>query len=355
MMRNAIIWAGMLSLFSVAALRAQEPPEESPVRDLTPPSLERATPVVGLGEHPEIPGNLTPTVPSHTGFYGRAEYLLGRPRSDNQDFAIRNGRGGLAITGPIESVRYNLGNGFTTELGYRFGPRGFDVDATVAYTYFAASGSTTLIADLGTALFPTITRPGLTDRAQTASADTTLNLNLYDLQLARRFLIDEHFAFRAFGGLRFAEILQSFTARYDGLDARNAAVQNNSRFNGFGPTLGGEAILAAPRGFHFYVRANGGLLVGDSTTSWLETNDGGNSVYVNAPYNVRKTVPYAGLGVGLGWQYRTVSVRFGYDVTQYFGVTDRVRLANDVAQGAVTPRATNISLDAFFAQFALTY
>jgi len=347
-MRMVYRFGWLVGLLAVAALRAEEPPEE-PVRDLTPPSLERPAPIA------ELPGSLTPTVPDRAGFYFRGEYLLGRPRSDNQDFAIRNGRGGLAITGPIESVRYDYGNGFTAELGYRFGPRGLDIDATFAYTYFAASGSSTLITDPGTALFPTITRPGLTDRAQTASAETTLNLNLYDLQVARRFALDDRFAIRAFGGVRFADILQGFSARYDGLDARAAAVDMDSHFSGFGPTLGGEAILAARRGIHFYFRASGGLLVGDSTTSWIETNDAGNSVYVNAPYDVRKTVPFGSLGIGLGWQYRTVSVRFGYDVTQYYGATDRVRLSSDVAQGAIAPRSTNVAVDAFFAQFALTF
>ena len=351
-------WTGLLSaLLALTALRAESPSplSEGTVRDLTPPDLDRPSPIAGPGERSAIPGSLTPTVPDRTGFYFRGEYLLGRPRSDNQDFAIRNGRGGLAVTGPVESVRYDLGNGFTTELGYRFGARGLDVDATFAYTYFAASGSTTLIADPGSALFPTITRPGLTDRVQSAIAETSLNLNLYDLRLARRFLIDDRFALRAFGGLRFAQIRQGFSAHYDGLDARAAAVDTDSRFDGFGPTLGGEAILAAHRGIHFYFRASGGLLVGDSRTSWVETNDGGNSLYVNAPYDVRKTVPFGSLGIGLGWQYRTVAMRFGYDVTEYFGAAERIRLSNDVAQGAITTRPTNIALDAFFVQFALTF
>ena len=351
-------WFGLLfGLLAAVSLHAEGPPPLFPdeVRDLTPPDLDRPSPIAEPGDRPAIPGSLTPTVPDRPGFYFRGEYLLGRPRSDNQDFAIRNGRGGLAVTGPVESVRYDLGNGFATELGYRFGARGLDVDATFAYAYFAASGSTTLIADPGSVLFPTITRPGLTDRAQTAIAETSLNLNLYDLQLARRFLIDDRFAFRAFGGLRFAGIRQGFAAHYDGLDARAAAVETNSRFDGFGPTLGGEAILAAHRGLHLYFRASGGLLVGDSHTTWVETNDGGHSLYVNAPYDVRKTIPFGSLGIGLGWQYRTVSIRFGYDVTEYFGATERIRLASDVAQGAITTRATNIALDAFFVQFALTF
>ena len=355
-MRMSSGFVVILGLFSVAAASAQEPPVEEPLRDLTPPNLERLTSDPRPSGHTEsVPGSLTPTIPEKAGFYFRVDYLLGRPRSDNQDFAIRNGSGGLAVMGPVESVRYNYGNGLTAEVGYRFGTRGFDLDATFGYTYFAASGSTSLTANAGTALFPTVTRPGLTDRASTASADTTLNLNLYDLQLTRRFLIDDRLALRGFGGLRFAEIRQSFVARYDGLDARSAKVETGSRFEGFGPTLGGEAVLAANRGIHFYMRASGGLLVGDSFNSWVETNDNGTNTYVNAPYDVRKLVPFASLGVGLGWQYRTVSIRFGYDVTQWFGVAERIRLSSDVAQGAINTRPGNVSVDAFFAQFALTY
>jgi len=355
-MRKVILLVLPIWVICATASHAQEPVSESPIRDLTPPILEKTTAGETQAERRSpIPGSLPPPVPDQAGFIFRGEYLLGRPRSDNQDFVIRNGNGGLAVTGPVESLRYNLGNGFSAELGYRFAGSGLDLDATFGYTYFAASGGSNIAAAPGSALFPTITRPGLIDRVQSASAENSLNINLYDLLLTRRFLIDDRLALRGFGGLRFGEIREGFIANYDGLDARSAKVDTRSRFQGFGPMVGGEAVLAAPRGIHLYMRASGGLLVGDSFNSWIETNDNGNSLYVNAPYDMRKTVSFAGLGVGLGWQYRTISVRCGYDVTEWFGVTERVRLSSDIAQGAINSRSGNVSLDAFFLQFAITF
>ena len=327
---------------------------ESPLKDLTPPGFADLIPPPDPHHaHGEVPGHLAPLAPGHAGFYTSAEYLLLRPRSGSFDYALLNATAGsLGTIGPIESLRYSRGNGLRVEGGYRF-KAGWDVG--VAYTYLNAIGSDFVNAGPGQIIFPTTTRPGLTDTATSASAKASTNYNLYDLVVGKRWVVDDHFAVRAFAGFRFADFGQRFDVLYDGADARRAAVNMRSGFDGFGPLIGGEAVLGGWHGWHGYARANGGLLSGRSTNSLLETNNAGGTTYVDTQYDVRQVVPVAGIAIGGGWQYRSFSVRAGYEVTHWFGLTQPVRFVDDVGQGKLVTRPSNYSLEGFFFQLGFAF
>lgn len=352
-------WLGLVVCVAAASPAAGQAPvvpldaDDPPLRDLTPPGFaDIVPPPPRHGGHDHPPGHLAPSAPAHAGFYGTAEYLLFRPRSGAFDFALVNAGAGLATAGPVESLKYDLGNGVRAELGYRF-ERGWEVG--FAYTFLEASGGRTAAAGPGGVLFPTLTRPGLTDAAASAAATASLNYNLYDGLVGKRFVLDDHFAVRAFGGFRFADITQRFDVGYDGLDAVRAAVGTRSEFEGFGPLVGGEAVLGGWHGFHAYARASGGLLTGRSTNTVRETNNAGGTVYVDSRYDVRKVVPVAGLAIGGGWQYRTVSVRAGYEVTHFFGLTEPLRFTDDVGQGKLVTRPSYLSLEGFFVQVGFAF
>jgi hypothetical protein len=303
------------------------------------------------GEHHEIPEYLTPFVTDHRGFYGSAEFLLFRPRNSDFDYAIANTTAGLATTGPIDSLKYDTGTGVRAEVGYSYGRW----ETAFAYTYFTAGADRALAVSAGQVLFPTLTRPGLTDRALVALANADLDYQLFDMTAGRRFVLDENFAVRVLGGFRFADLRQTLNAVYDGADARRAAITTRSRFQGFGPIVGGEAVLVGWKGFHLYSRATGGLLTGRSDNRLIETNDAGATTYVNTRYNVRKVVPTATIAIGGGWQYRTVSIRGGYEMTYWHGVFERPRFVDDVSQGKVITRPSNLSLEGFFIQFGWAF
>jgi hypothetical protein len=338
------------SIQTLSALSDEHPaPKELPcaLPDLVP------APEHGHGGEHEVPAFMTPFVPTHCGFYANAEYLLMRPRYTDFDYAIRGFGPGLGTVGPVESFGYNVGNGFRAELGYRFDEGKWET--VFGYTYLRANGATATVAPAGGVLFPTLTRAGLTDRALAAAASGDLNYQLYDALVARRVLVDEHFAVRALGGLRFADVTQTFDALYDGADARRAAVNTRSRFQGVGPLIGAEAVLVGWKGFHLYSRAYGGLIVGRSTNRLLETNDAGQTVYVNTSYDARKIVPMGNVGVGIGWQYRTIALRAGYEVTQWQGIFERPRFVDDVGQGKIVTRPGNLSLEGLFFQMNLSF
>jgi hypothetical protein len=326
------------------------------VKDLTPPGFVDLIPsshgANQGGIATEVPDSLQPFVPGKLGFYADAEFLLLRVRSDNLDYVIPNGTGGLATTGSIDSVEYKLAPGLHTELGYRFLPAW---DITFGYTFVHTNGQQSVQAAPGEVLLPTLTRPGLTDTVLTASASAVLNYNVFDLVLGHQFVLDEHAALRVFGGLRFADIGQSLNGQYNGGDAQQAAVTTRSQFDGVGPLIGGEIVFAGWQGLHLYARASGGLIGGSSSNPLLETNDGGSTVYANVNYTVQKVVPVSSIGLGAGWEYKAISIRFGYEMTQWYGLTERVRLTDDVAQGSFTSRSGSLSLEGLFVQFAMKF
>lgn len=334
-------------------------PDEVPIKDLTPPGFAESyidghAAGAAHGAHGgHGPGHLNPLVSSDPGFFANAEFLLLRPRRGAFDYVLPNFSNSLATVGPVRSLNYELRTGVRGEIGYRFGETGWDV--LFGYTYFRSNAFDTTRAGPGQTLLPTLTRPGLTENVLFAAAEANLEYNLYDLQFGRRFALDDHFAVRAFGGLRFASIRQDFKAYYDGLDANRAAVFAPNQFEGFGPLAGAEAVIIGWHGFHVYGRASGGALTGPSENPILETNGGGSVVYVDSSYNIRKVVPFAAVGFGGGWQYRNFSIRAGYQITHWFNLIDQPRFVDDVGQGKFVSRSANLSLEGLFVQMGLTF
>ena len=344
---------------------AELPEEHLPVKDLTPHG--------GFGDiHPpeehhgghEVPGALTAMVPSHGGWYTSAEYLLMRPRNSDLDFVIRNTAGnGLATTGPIDSLKYQLGSGVRAAIGYVSANGKWE--GTFQYTYLTAGADSTIFAAPSVdpaantvpsvVLLPTLTRPGLTNRALTATATADLDYQLFDMLAGRRFVISDNLAVRAIAGFRFSDIRQTFNAFYDGADARLAAVKTRSRFQGFGPTIGAEGTLTAAHGFHFYARGQFGFLSGRANNQVLETNDNGATTYANVRHDIQREVPFGSAAIGLGWQYRTIALRAGYEVTHWQGIFERPRFTDDVSQGNVITRPSNLSLEGLFIQASVIY
>ncbi len=326
--------------------------EKSPLKDLTPHGFEDLIPHDEHEKHGHTPGHLSPIVPDGKGFFLNVDYFLMNPRTDDQDYALYTVKG-LATAGGLKELRYRVGNGFRSEFGYRSEEVG--VDVSFAYGYFGALGGATTPAAPGRLLRPTLTRPGLIDAVTSANARAELDINTYDLLVGKRFALDDRLAVRGFAGVRFATLRQEFRVRYDGLDARQADVNLRSRFGGAGPMLGGEAVYAWPQGFHLYLRGSGGLLSGLNEEFRRETNDNGRTVYTDVPAGYRTVVPFASTGVGGGFQYRSLQLRGGYEVTHWFGLTNRARFTSDVAPGAIAPRSANLSLDGLFLSVGFTF
>lgn len=336
---------------TTAPVKAPPASGESTLKDLTPPGFHTDAHPVHPAYH-EVPGHLRPAAHEESGPFATFEFLELRARRTAFDYAIPGDTSGLVPIGDIRSLNYELQPGFRGELGHRF-ENGWE--AVFTYTYYHTSAEDSLTAPADQVVFPTLTKPGLTNTSRFASAFAGLTYNSYDLAMGKRWMVDDHLAVRLYGGIRFATIQQDFNAFYEGLDARSATVNANSKFQGVGPVFGGETVLAGWRGFHLYAKASGGLLTGESDNPFIESNSSGNAFYASTANDIRKVVPVASVGIGAGWQYRTVSVRVGYEITNYFGVVDQPRFTDDVGLGKITTRQSDLSLEGLFVQLGLTF
>jgi Legionella pneumophila major outer membrane protein precursor len=310
--------------------------------DLTPPEFL----------HPPVP-NVDDSGPPKGGWYAAAEFLHMTPRERGLDFAIVDPRNDLMPEGTVQSLNYKPSPGVRASLGYSLPGRGWDIGFT--YTYFTATDEFGTAAPAEGLLYPTLTRAGLTNEAQIAAAHSRLTLNVYDITAGRTWDVDDACRMRFFGGVRVATIRQDFSAAYFGRDADNAGVSVGSQYDGVGPLFGTEGSLGFGNGLGLFGRATGGILTGTMRNPFTETNNGGATVYADLRDRFALTVPVISLGVGIGYEYRGLFLRAGYEVTNYFGLFERPTFVDDFAEGKYVKRSSNLALDGFFVQVGLSF
>jgi hypothetical protein len=290
---------------------------------------------------------------ANNGFYVEADYLLLRPIRRDMDYAITSPSGGGVPIGTINSVEWSTESGVRIGGGWLLPEEGWDLAAF--YTYFHSNANNGARAPAGGTLFATMTHAGGIDQVGTALATASFNYNVLDVELGRSLAIGSNTSVRFFGGGRFAWIDQSVGAFYDGVDANHAFAGSSVNFDGAGVRVGAEGRLNLCRGFSAYARCAGSLLAGDFRTNRLETNAGGSIVNVDIGESFDKVVPVAEVGIGIGWEYRNLSIRAGYEFTNWFGLVDLPDFVDDVAQGKFVRRTSDLSLDGLIVQACLRF
>jgi len=347
-----ILPALILALAS-PALHAEEPPK----LELRPTlEFKDIKPHDHPEEHGEKHGEKHTTcapAPADGGLFATAEYLLLKPRRTAFDFALTDPNRDLAPTGRVQSLNYELRSGVRGSLGYRFAESHWG--AAFEYTYFSSGANRTIGAPAGGTLYATLTRPGLSDEAAAAAASAGLTYNLFDTIATRRFEIDHHTTGRVYGGFRFATIRQDFSSIYDGGDANLGLVSTASDFDGFGPLVGGDLAWSLHHGFHLYAKGSAALMTGTLRNTLNETNNAGQTVYADINDTTRRVIPTATLGIGGGWQHEHVSIRVGYEITNWFGLIDTPRFTGELAEGKFTTRNGDFSLEGIFVQLGVSY
>ena len=142
---------------------------------------------------------------------------------------------------------------------------------------------------------------------------------------------------------------------YDLRDANLARVATQSNFDGFGPLLGAEASLKTFGNFHLFGKSSAAMLTGSITNPYRETNNDNRTVFADVTYRTRRVLPVFGTGIGLGWERRGVAIRVGYEMTNWFNLIDQIRFTNDLAEGKLTTRQSDLSMEGLFLQFAVQY
>ena len=349
------------SLIAVALLLgssayADEPPPEAlrpPVefKDLTPPSCcRKRTPPRRW--RPDLENRCA--LAENYGFFSEVTRIsccgrgAGRsisPSSIPTTISCRRGSSNRSIT--ISAAACGPASATTSTI--RSGIPKFE------YTYFRSRAESSIAAPAGGTLYATLTRAGLNDEADSALATGGLDYNVYDAVLGRRIVLDDRASIRLFGGIRFASIRQSFSAYYNGGDANFGHVEADNGYDGFGAVLGGEMNWNMRYGFSLYARGDAALMTGKLTNPFLETNNGGQTLYAQLDDTTRAVIPVAGVAIGAGWQHDNFSIHAGYEFTNWFGLIQTPRFTGELSEGKFTIRSGDLSLEGFFVQVAYSF
>lgn len=317
-------------------------PYSSAIMDLTPQHLPPAA------THLEC----EPKHKDDSGFYGWAEYLLIRPRVRALGYAIVDPVDDLSPQGTIERLNLETRSAFRVGGGYRF-KSGWEFGGS--YTFLRSGDEAGVGAPPGGVISPQLTRPGLVDRVDIAAASAGLDYDVWDLEIGRRFQLDETFGIRFATGLQFAAIYQDLTADYDGRDALMTRSSFRDDFFGVGPFIGGEGEWRLPHGFSLFGSGRVALNYGDFTTRYLETDDGGLTVNANITEDFSEIIPMARLGLGLSWRYGRFHARAGYEVTNWFNLVQRAYNYDDFGDGKFALHRSDLSLEGIFIRLGWAY
>jgi hypothetical protein len=343
---------GVCCAFMAGATAFAQQPLTAPPPSPAPPPVVDLTPA-------EIPGRqvtiseIVPGPSSPRAILTSAEYLLVRPRRRDLDFALVDPFDDFTPEGKLKSVEWPTVSGFRAGIGYR--PADSCCETWFTYMYLHSGDDRRAAAPFGGVLYPTLTRPGVVDRALTGDAGSGITFHVFDLEAVRRFTIDDTFAFRLSGGTRWASIDQSLNAFYFGGDADGAQVRSRTDFDGVGLTVGGQGDWVLGRGFRLFTRLRGSLLVGESCSRLRETNFGGLVLNADLREHTVQTVPVLELASGLSWEYRNFTASVGYELANWFDLYDSPFFIDDFAEGKIGRRRGDVSLEGVFFRLGMAF
>lgn len=332
-----------------AAPGAVVPVAASPAPTHYPPGVVDVTPDVLPAPAVAIVPACDPVAP----FVVTFEYLLLRPTRRDLDYALVDSRNDLIPQGNVANLDWRTDSGF--RLGFVWRPQGRLTDIAFTYTYAYSQDDSTIGAPAGGVIYPVPTRPGLIDTATSATAFSSININVFDVDFGRRFQLDEAFDGRVFVGSRSAYIGQVFEAGYNGFDAAQASVRQRLTMEAGGLSLGGEGLWRLGGSWSAFGRVRGSVLVADYCLHHRETNFAGNVLLTDVNDNFTKVVPTVDLATGLTWTRRNYHFSVGYEISHWFNQVESISFLDDFSEGKRTRKVSDLSIEAVTFRFGLNF
>ena len=270
------------------------------------------------------------------------EYFLMASRSTGREYAIVGANPILGPVGVIKTVGSgNYNSGFRLGAGYRF--PGEDIEVMFRYTFLHTSSGDTTTAPAGQTLFATETHPGLVVQVNSANARSSVNLNLFDVEVAKRFDLSEATTARLFAGPRFANLDQKFQATYQGGDVNRDEVRRRLFFDGGGVRAGAELQWKFFDQLGSYFRGSGSLLTGQFRGDLTEVGNG--AAIVNVSEKFTRVVPNLDMGLGLMYQKGGWRCSVGYEFSTWFDMVDGIDFVDDAHPAKLGRKTGNLSFD----------
>ncbi len=288
-----------------------------------------------------------------------AEALFFRPTTSNSlDFAIIDPGTALATSGDLATANYSDGTALRVGVNYRLPHSPWDVDGT--YTFFNTDGSAQVERPATGFLFSTLSHPRQNESADTASAQSTLDLKNFTIDAGYRFQLSQGLGVRLFAGLQVADTEQSLAVNYDGRDYNGGRIDLASKFSGWGPRLGAEMRASLGGGFSVFGRGSAAILFGQSSARFTETDNNGTDVIADLARDRTRTVPVINLALGLDWAAALstnskFNLSLGYEFQQWFNVSDNIRFVNAASPAVFAENAGSLSLQGFFVRGGFSF
>lgn len=359
-MRTSRWWIGaslgMALLMAGYGLRAQEP-IPSPQRNGALPSPDSHTTMPHeSGEHGhEEHGGHEEEEGEHVsegGLFGSADFLLVRPRRRPHDYAIV-GPAGSTLVGEVKNFDWETTGGYRLSLGYKLA-EGWEMAGV--YTYVHSKDEQSIAAGRGQQIFPTLSAPITFDGVGGAAGSSNLDLDVIDVEFAKRWLACEDVHVRFATGLRIATIQQKQSLAYDftrsGFGLSN--VNQDIQYDGIGARIGGEAWWKVWGNIGLYGKAFGSLMSGDFNVRVNQWVNSGRLLIVDVSDHFQKVVPVTEMGLGLGWHGENLSFRVGYELQNFFGMVDQIDF-NDNATFKPAWRHGDLTLEALTVSLGFAY
>jgi hypothetical protein len=142
---------------------------------------------------------------------------------------------------------------------------------------------------------------------------------------------------------------------YNGRDFVDAVVRSRMAMDGFGLRFGAEGVWRMACGFGVFGRAGGSLLVGRYHTNLFESNLGGAAVITDVRDSYDQAVPQLDLAGGVSWCGSRWSLAAGYELTNWFSLSNRAVFVDDIHEGLYGPFDTDLLLEGLFVRAGFSY
>ena len=277
------------------------------------------------------------------------DYLNWKPRQRGMDFAVAENGDALTVgSGRVHNLELDRDTGVRASIGYQT-TTGWVL--AVRYTYYDTDGNASVARPPGIGeLFATRSHPDTNEEAEIATATADFDYKVFDIEASRSIYVNRFSDIRVFGGVRFADIGQRLRVDYDGRDFVNGVVATDMAMDSFGFQMGTEGHWRMARGFGLFGRVSTGLAHGRFDTSLFEANLDGIQLITDARDSYDQAVPVLELSGGVAWRRGGLEVIAGYEFSNWFNLSNRAALVDDIHEGLYGPFENDVLLEGLFAR-----
>lgn len=280
-----------------------------------------------------------------------AVYL--QPRWPDMELGIANRQNLGVPNGQVQRLEFDPALGFEAGFERRFNANsGFRMH----YTYLHAETQTGIAANPGATVTPTLTHPlGMRD-VDGGLGSARHTSNVLDVLWTRRIHSADCFDVWLLAGPRAAWLRRGFDLDYTGGDAGPlGTADHNQSFRGFGLCGGFDLEWKLGGGWSVEAGSKLSLLKSRNRMSVLETSLRGQALLADANDARSGITPMFDMNAGLKYAVGAWNVAAGYQMQQWFSVSELLTFNDDVHVGSLDRRRGDLSLDGLYLRLGVSF